>query len=54
MDFYNANHTKPLLNNVGSSSIGVKILSFVLRQLTYDFKEENTEKESVKHRNPIS
>ena len=30
-----------------SSSIGAKILSFVLRLLTDDFKEENAEKESV-------
>ena len=27
-----------------SSSIGVNIISFVLRQLTHDFKEENTGK----------
>ena len=37
-----------------SSSIGAKILSFVFRQLTEDFKEENTEKESVQYRIPIS
>ena len=34
-----------------SSSIGEKILSFVFRQITDDFKEENTEKESVQYRN---
>ena len=37
-----------------SSSIGAKILSFMLRQLKDDFKEENTEKESVQYRKPIS
>ena len=37
-----------------SSSIGAKNLSFVLRQLTNDFKEENAEKESVQYRKPIS
>ena len=36
-----------------SSSIGAKISSFVFRQLTEDFKEENTEKESVQYRIPI-
>ena len=34
-----------------SSSIGAKNLSFVLRQLTEDFKEENIEKESVQYSN---
>ena len=33
-----------------SSSIGAKILSFMFRQLTEDFKEENTEKESIQYR----
>ena len=33
-----------------SSSIGAKILSFVFRQLTEDFKEENTKKESIQYR----
>ena len=37
-----------------SSSIGAKILSFVFRQLTEDFKEENTEKESIQYGIPIS
>ena len=37
-----------------SSSSGAKSLSFLFRQLTEDFKEENTEKESVKYRIPIS
>ena len=37
-----------------SSFIGAKKLSFVLRQSTNDFKEENTEKESVQYRKPIS
>ena len=29
--------------------MGVKILSFVFRQLTEDFKEEKTDKESVQY-----
>ena len=37
-----------------SSTIGAKILSIVLRQLTDDFKDENTSKESVQYRKPIS
>ena len=37
-----------------ASSKGAKILSFVLRLLTGDFKEENTEKESAKYRKPMS
>ena len=32
-----------------SSSIGEKISSFVFRQWTEDFKEENTEKESIQY-----
>ena len=37
-----------------SSSIGAKILSFVSGQLTEDFNEENTEKESIQYGIPIS
>ena len=36
-----------------ASSIGAKILSFEFRELTEDFKEENTEKESIQYGIPI-
>ena len=36
------------------SSMGANFLSLVFRQLTEDFKEENTEKESYQYGIPIS
>ena len=36
-----------------SSSIGAKIISFMLRQFIDDFKEGNTEEESVQYQKTI-